>query len=68
MTSGDRQILALVLHCSSPARGSMAVLAAEGSTYETTTQAGSILHRPRPEVAIASDAWRRAAQALGALG
>ena len=46
----------------------MAVLAAEGSTYEATTQSGSILHRPRPEVLIASDAWRRAAMALAQLG
>ena len=45
----------------------MAVLA-DGMTYEATTQSGSISHRPRPEVAIASDAWRRAAMALAALG
>jgi P27 family predicted phage terminase small subunit len=30
-----------------------------GSTYETMTESGSVMVRARPEVAIASDAWRR---------
>ena len=68
MTAGDRQILALCCAALAQHEEAMAVLAAEGSTYETTTQAGSTLHRPRPEVAIASDAWRRAVIALAQLG
>ena len=68
MTNGDRQILALCCTALAQHEEAQAVLAAEGPTYTTTTEAGSTLHRTRPEVAIASDAWRRAAQALGALG
>jgi|CXWL01.1.fsa_nt_gi P27 family predicted phage terminase small subunit len=30
-----------------------------GFTYESVGQSGGIMHRQRPEVAIAADAWRR---------
>lgn len=68
MTAGDKQILALCCQALAQHEEALAVLAAEGSTYETTTATGSVLHRPRPEALIASDAWRRAAMALTQLG
>ena len=67
MTTGDRQILGLCCTALAQHEEAMAVLAAEGSTYDATTRSGTMLHRPRPEVAIASDAWRRAAMALARL-
>ncbi|MCH8993426.1 MAG: phage terminase small subunit P27 family [Chloroflexi bacterium] len=36
------------------------VITREGPTYETVTQTGSTIRRPRPERAMAADAWRRA--------
>jgi P27 family predicted phage terminase small subunit len=39
-----------------------------GATYETKTPQGSVMIRPRPEVALAADAWRRAAAMLAAFG
>lgn len=35
------------------------VIAAEGRVYETVTETGSSIYRPRPEVAMLSDADRR---------
>ena len=49
MTAGDRQILALCCLPGRSTRKRMAVLAAEGTTYETATQSGTMLYRPRPE-------------------
>jgi P27 family predicted phage terminase small subunit len=39
-----------------------------GATYEATTEAGAIMHRARPEQAIAADAWRRATAMLQQFG
>jgi P27 family predicted phage terminase small subunit len=39
-----------------------------GLTYETTTMTGDVMRRPNPEVAIASDAWRRALKMLTEFG
>ena len=39
-----------------------------GLTYESPTVTGGVIIRPRPEVAIASDAWRRLRQGLMELG
>lgn len=40
----------------------------EGMTYETTTATGDTMHRPYPQVAIASDAWRRSHKMLTEFG
>ena len=44
------------------------VVLEQGSTYEATTAAGAVMHRARPEQAIAADAWRRAATMLQQFG
>jgi len=45
------------------------VIAGRGSlTYRTKNAAGSTMHRVRPEVAIAADAWRRASAGLQQFG
>ena len=49
-------------------RTAQAVVLEKGATYEATTEAGATMHRARPEVAIAADAWRRAHNALQCLG
>ena len=68
MTIGDRQILALCCSALGQFDEAMAELAEKGSTYETTTQAGSVLRRAQPEVRMAADAWGRALQGLVQLG
>jgi phage terminase small subunit len=45
-----------------------AVIREKGATYETTTPAGSTMIRPRPEVPLAADAWRRASAMLREYG
>jgi P27 family predicted phage terminase small subunit len=45
-----------------------AVIGAVGATYECPTSVGAVLHRVRPEVALAADAWRRAAVLLAGFG
>jgi P27 family predicted phage terminase small subunit len=44
------------------------VILEQGSTYAATTEAGAVMHRARPEQAIAADAWRRAAAMLQQFG
>jgi P27 family predicted phage terminase small subunit len=45
-----------------------AAIARHGHTYEATTEAGSTMIRPRPEVRLRADAWRRAHDGLQQLG
>jgi len=45
-----------------------AIIAEVGRTYETVTITGCTVYRPRPEVAMASDAWRRASAILSEFG
>lgn len=49
-------------------RKAVAVVLRRGQTYAAKTAAGAVMHRVRPEVAIAADAWRRAHAALQNLG
>jgi P27 family predicted phage terminase small subunit len=49
-------------------RTAVAVVLRRGQTYECKTQAGAVMVRTRPQVAIAADAWRRAHAALQVLG
>lgn len=44
------------------------VIASEGASYEAVATAGGVLRRERPEVRLASDAWRRACRGLVELG
>jgi P27 family predicted phage terminase small subunit len=39
-----------------------------GLSYETYTESGNTMHRPYPQVAIASDAWRRSLRMLTEFG
>lgn len=59
LTKADRVALALGCAAVSDYRRARAVLEREGDTYRLTTESGEVI-RPRPEVAIASDAWKRA--------
>jgi hypothetical protein len=45
-----------------------AVIRKLGSIYETKTPQGSVMIRPRPEVALLADAWRRAVTVLKEYG
>ena len=60
LTEADREALALLCSALAEYRQARAVLDREGSTYRATTEAGAVLVRPRPELRIAQDAWRRA--------
>lgn len=60
MSEGDRTALALACEALEQHRAASALLARAGYTYEAETESGAILVRERPEVRIASDAWRRA--------
>ena len=44
------------------------VILEQGATYPARTEAGAVMHRARPEQAIAADAWRRAASMLTQFG
>src|SRR5262249_51212685 len=47
---------------------SVRVVLEQGATYEAKTESGAVMHRARPEQAIAADAWRRAVTGLGHFG
>lgn len=44
------------------------VIFEQGATYEARTEAGAVMHRARPEQAIAADAWRRGVAMLQQFG
>ena len=48
--------------------GAARVILEQGATYPARTEAGAVMHRARPEQAIAADAWRRAAVMLQQFG
>jgi P27 family predicted phage terminase small subunit len=68
MTEADRQALALTCSALAEHEAAAAVVADLGAAYEARTEAGAIMHRQRPEVAIAADAWRRAMRGLSEFG
>jgi P27 family predicted phage terminase small subunit len=68
MTTADRHALALTCSALAEHRAAMAVLDAGGSTYEAASTSGAVLHRERPEVRTAADAWRRAMRGLCEFG
>ena len=67
-TRADASALELAAYAFAEYRAAAAVVLEQGPTYESTTQAGAVMHRARPAVAIAADAWRRAHAALQTFG
>lgn len=59
LTSADATALELMCAAYSEWRLALEAIEDEGLTYETTNQNGGTMYRARPEVGIASDAWRR---------
>jgi P27 family predicted phage terminase small subunit len=68
LTTADGAALALVCSALAEHERAAAVVAERGAAYEAVTEAGSVMHRPRPEVAIAADSWRRALRSLTEFG
>jgi len=66
--AGDVVALELLAEALVEYRRAAGVLGRQGTTYKARTQAGAVLHRARPEHAIAADAWRRAAGMLQQFG
>ena len=67
-TAADGIALELCASAIAEYHAARAVLARQGATYTTKTPTGSTMVRARPEVAIAADAWRRAAAMLRDFG
>lgn len=59
LSHADGTALALLVDTLAEWIGARKVIEAEGATYTTVNEAGSEMHRARPEVGIASDAWKR---------
>ncbi len=59
LSKADRRAMELLCDAYAEYRDARAVVAKQGATYEAETVAGGVMIRPRPEVAIAADAWRR---------
>lgn len=68
LTRSDAMIVELTAAALAEYARHSAALARDGHVYTTTTPTGSAMHRARPEVRLASDAWRRAFNGLGQLG
>jgi P27 family predicted phage terminase small subunit len=67
LTKADRQALALLCDALAEYRAARAVVEAQGATFTVETMSGRVV-RARPEVAIASDAHRRARLMLAEFG
>lgn len=67
LTGADRMALELLCDVYSEYREARDVILRDGSTYEVETEQGSYV-RPRPEVAIAADAWKRVKSMLTEFG
>ncbi len=67
LTLADAKALELLCDVYAEYRAAREVTERDGLTYETFGPTGSMT-RPRPEVAIASDAWRRMASMLREFG
>jgi P27 family predicted phage terminase small subunit len=67
LTQADRLALALLCDVIAEYRAARAVVEATGATFTVTTDSGKVV-RPRPEVAIAADAHRRARLMLAEFG
>lgn len=68
MTRADGLALELTAQALAEYRTAVGTLLREGQSYQATTEAGAVMHRARPEQAIAADAWRRAMHGLEQFG
>ena len=68
MTMADRKALELLSLAYQEYREASDVIAREGATYETTTENGNTMIRPRPEVRLRAESWRRTSTMLQEFG
>lgn len=68
LTRAERSIIELAAHAYSVFIRAQREIDSKGLTYETTNTTGGLVIKSRPEVAIASDAWRRYRAAICELG
>jgi len=68
LTDADRDAFGLGCDAMADYLGYRATIQEHGSTYETTTMQHDTMIRPRPEVAMMADAWRRAERIFSAFG
>ena len=59
LTSADKSALVMLCDAWAEWRSARDEVIEKGETYTVITEAGSEMIRPRPEVAIAADAWKR---------
>lgn len=59
LTNADVTALAMLCDALTEYIEAQAVLQEQGRTYQSYTAEGAMMWRPRPEVAISNDAWRR---------
>lgn len=68
VTPADGKALELLCDAYGEWRDLRTIIEAEGFTYETTNQAGERMVKARPEVAMASDAWKRIKSMIAEFG
>lgn len=68
LTDADRDAFGLGCDAMADYLAHRATILDHGSTYETTTMQHDTMIRPRPEVAMMADAWRRAERIFNAFG
>lgn len=68
LTVADETALGLLCDALAEYIAAQDVMRSEGRTYKTYTEAGAPMWRPRPESAMAQDAWRRVNAMLGQFG
>lgn len=68
LTTADPHALAMLCDAYAEYLECRQIVTNVGRTYTTTTQQGDTMIRPRPEVAMASDAWRRVQRMLTEFG
>jgi P27 family predicted phage terminase small subunit len=67
LATADRRVLELACRAHEDHVQASELLVAHGLTYESSTPTGLIV-RPRPEVAMRTDSWKRFLKALAELG
>lgn len=67
LATADRRVLELACRAHEDHVQASSLLALHGLTYESSTPTGVIV-RPRPEVAMRADSWKRFLKALAELG
>ncbi len=68
VTAGDGTALSLLVETLAEWQEARQQVHENGLTYATTTESGSEIHRPYPQVAIASDAMKRALRMMTEFG